>query len=252
MLKSLFFKHKAETDELLPPPPPFPSLELEEKPEEIKEPISEDQFEDLFNDVQKELDLEEKKAKEANRLPKSLSKKKLKKLSKIKTKEAKLKKRGVKKESAPKEEFYDLGKDLGFGPEQAEFQDLGELGIGNLKIEGEIKPKEIEEAEEEIASAIEGIKKYDNKSLFSGLFKKKAVPEQKPMLEIQAGDLDIIKKKINDARNALMNLDLEAAKNDYMEIIRLYNQLKPEEQAQVYHEIRDLYYERKSAEELKV
>ncbi len=250
MLKSLFFKHKAETDELLPPPSPFPSLELEEKPEEIKELFSEDQFGDLFSDIKKEPDLE--KAKKVNKVPKRLSKKELRKLSKIKTKEAKLKKRGVKVKSAPKEEFYDLDKDFDFVPEQAEFQDLEELDIGNLKVEEEIKPREIEEAEEEIASAIEGVKKHDKKSFFSSLFKKKDVSEHELIPEIETDDLDDIKKRINDTRNALMNLDLEVAKKDYIEIMWLYNKLKPEDQVKVYHEIRDLYYERKNAEELKV
>ena len=151
---------------------------------------------------------------------------------------------------APKEEIYDLDKGFDFGPEP-EFQDLEELGIGDLEAEEEIKPKEIEEAEEEITSAIEGIKNQEKKSFFSGLFKKKA-REQEPMLETQVDDLDAVKRKIDDARNALMNLDLEAAKNYYIEIMRLYNKLKPEEQAQVYREIRDFYYERKNAEELKV
>ena len=244
MLKSLFFKQKAETDELLPPPPPFPSMELEEPEQEA---ASDGQFEDLFKDVEKELDLEHE-IKEAR--PKKLSKKELKKLAKIKAKEAKLSKKEAKVKSPPKEEIYDFDKDFDFGHEPG-FHDLEELDIGDLKAEEEIKPKEIEEAEDEIASAIEGVKKQGKKSLFSGLFKKKA-SEQAPMPDIEADDLEAVKKKINDARNALMNLDLESAKNCYIDIMRVYNKLNSEEQARVYHEIKDLYYERKNAEELKV
>ena len=36
-----------------------------------------------------------------------------------------------------------------------------------------------------------------------------------------------------------------------MQIMEIYNRIKPEEQAQVYDEIKDLYLERKSAEQLK-
>ena len=84
------------------------------------------------------------------------------------------------------------------------------------------------------------------------MFKKNDVREQELIPEFEEDDLAAIKKMIGNARSALMNLDLEAAKNDYMEIMLAYNKLKPEDQAKVYHEIRDLYYERKNAEELKV
>ena len=225
MLKSLFLKQKTETDELLPPPPPFPSMELEEPEQEAASD-----------------EIKETK-------PKKLSKKELKKLAKIKSKETKLRKKG-KEEPAQKEELYDFDKNFDFG-EEPELKDL-DLGIGDLKAEEEITPKEIEEAEDEITNAIEGVKKQGKKSLFSGLFKKKSSQEQQAMPEFEEDDLAAIKKMLGNARNALMNLDLESAKNKYMEIMRLYNRLNPEEQARVYHEIKDLYYERKNAEELKV
>jgi len=72
MLKSLFFKRKAETDELLPPPPPFPSMELEEP----QEAASEDKFGDLLRDLEKP-DLEDG-VKETKSKSKKLSKKELK------------------------------------------------------------------------------------------------------------------------------------------------------------------------------
>ena len=246
MLKSLFLKQKAETDELLPPPPPFPSMELEEPEQEA---ASEGQFDDLFKDVERDMDLGHE-IKETKAKPKKLSKKELKKLSKIKTKESGLKKKG-KIKSEPKEEPYGLDKDFDFetGPE---FHDLEEFSIGDLKAEEEIKPKEIEEAEDEIAGAIEGVKNQGKQSFFSGLFGKKAAREQEAMPETEEDGLSAINKMIINARNALMNLDLESARKGYIEIMRLYNRLKPEEQARVYHEIRDLYYERKNAEELKV
>ena len=238
MLKSLFFRQKAGTDELLPPPPPFPSMELEEPKQES---VSEDLSGDFLSDIRKEINLKGEINK--SKSPKKLSKKELKRLSKIKSKEAKDK-------PAPKEEPPDLDNEFDFGQEP-EFQDLDKFSVDNLKAEEEIKPKEIEEAEDEIMNAIEGVKKHGKKSLFSGFFKKTAAV-QAPTAEIGVGDVAAIKKKIDNARNSLINLDLEAAKNCYIDIMRAYNALKPEEQARVYHEVKDLYYERKNAEELKV
>jgi len=61
-----------------------------------------------------------------------------------------------------------------------------------------------------------------------------------------------IQSKINDARQALMRFDLETAKRSYIEVLRLYNNMTSEEKVKVYHDIKELYSERKSAEELKV
>lgn len=245
MLKSLFFRKNSDADELLPPPPPFPSMNLEEPKQDA---VSESKFEGLFKDFKKqglEVGIKSTKAK-----PKKLSKKELKRLAKINAKAAKLNKKETKNKSKPKEEFYDLDKGFDFGHEP-EFNNLEEFDIGDLKAEEEEKPKEIEEAEDEIAGAIEDVKKHRNKSFFDSLFGKKS-PGQQAMPEIEASDLDAIRKKIADARNSLMGLDIESAKNSYIEMMVLYNRLNPEEQAMVYHEIRDIYYERKNAEELKV
>ena len=62
----------------------------------------------------------------------------------------------------------------------------------------------------------------------------------------------MIQTKINEAKQALMKFDLEAAKRNYIEIMKIYNDIKPEEQSKVYQDLRDLYFERKNAEELKV
>ena len=142
-------------------------------------------------------------------------------------------------------EDFDVEKELGAG-----LEDFG-------KYEEAAKPKEILEAEEEIKSAIEKIKEREKPSLFKRLFAKKEKTEEKPedyfMPEIAAvNDVSTIQNNINRAREALMKFDLETAKRNYVEIMRVYNNIKPEEQAKVYHDIRDLYFERKSAEELKV
>ena len=69
---------------------------------------------------------------------------------------------------------------------------------------------------------------------------------------MEADKVSMIQNDIKKAREALMGFDLETAKMNYIEIIKLYNNIKPEEQAKVYRDIKELYFERKSAEELKV
>ena len=142
------------------------------------------------------------------------------------------------------------------------------------------KPKEILDAEEEIQNAIEKIKKWnageqwngervdtssprisretrpqlpEKPSILKRLFsrKREEAPEERLMLEPQ-GNIFIIQSKINDARQALMRFDLETAKRSYIEVLRLYNNMTSEEKVKVYHDIKELYSERKSAEELKV
>ena len=162
MLKSLFFKQKSEPDELLPPPPPFPKMELEEE-------------QDIINPSQL------KELKKAN-LKKSKAEKAQSK-SKIKT-------------SINSKTFDD----------------------------------DDDDAEEEI---------------------KNAITEQK-LPEMQFDSISRMQKMINDAREHLMNLNLDAAKKSYIEILQLYNQISPQDQAKFYNDIRELYFERKSAEHLKI
>ena len=68
----------------------------------------------------------------------------------------------------------------------------------------------------------------------------------------ETDSISVIQNHVNGARHALMKFDLGTAKKNYIDAMRVYNSLNPEEQAKVYNEIRDLYFERKSAEELKV
>ena len=139
-------------------------------------------------------------------------------------------------------EFPDKAEDA----EGFEEADFGAMETGKL----EIKPKEIIEAEEEIKTAIEKIKKKEKPSFLERLFAKEAKEELPESTEIKG--VGTIQTSLNKARDALARFDLEAAKRDYIEVMRIYNTLKPEEQARFYHEIRELYFERRSAEELKV
>ena len=65
--------------------------------------------------------------------------------------------------------------------------------------------------------------------------------------EVNAPVLQI--KIIDDS--LIRNYYLDAAKKSYIDIMRLYNNLNPEDQAKVYNDVRELYFERKNAEELK-
>lgn len=141
-------------------------------------------------------------------------------------------------------------------PETFEEFNFGELSKGLKK--GFEKPKEILEAEEEIKGAIDKIKNRETPSFFKNLFSGKAKQEQKIVKEkilpkpINVGNVYFIQNKINEARQMLMSLDLEGAKISYIEIMKRYNNLSSEDKAKVYQEIKELYFERKNAEELKV
>ncbi len=63
--------------------------------------------------------------------------------------------------------------------------------------------------------------------------------------------ISIIKIHLKKARESLMKSDLKAAKNEYLEIMKLYDGLAPLEKTRVYNEIKSLYYERKIAEVVK-
>ncbi len=79
-------------------------------------------------------------------------------------------------------------------------------------------------------------------------------PEETPPLQIKepADKVAVIKHKMHDARTALMEFELDKAKRAYIEIMQIYNDLVPEQQAKVYEQINDLYSERKNAESLKL
>lgn len=304
------FKPKQKSDEILPPPPPFSDIELEEelkekpkffdkilKPEEEKSETfpEQEEFGNLIKDIGK--GIKPKKAiskKEKISLKKLTSKKQkipkkvLKQLKKIPVKPIKARKSPQKKITTEKItknlKSIDLNEDFGLGnlkfdiskdlekpakkdielPDTLEGFDIDgattrfDSDYADLKAELEeikAKPKEIWEAEEEIKSAIEKIKEREKPSFLGRLFAKRIEerPEEERLMPIaNVGDISIIQNKLNNARQALMKFDLETAKKNYIEVMRLYNKIRPEEKAKVYQDIKDLYFERKSAEELKV
>lgn len=247
----LFFKpKKPDEDELLPPPPPFPSLDIEEASEkstdeaEKSNEILSSEFNDLFNDLEAD-SRQEKKAKRIKQKPQ----KKLKEKGKP---------RDIQKEFPKVDESFDFPKEseLSFG-----FED--ERKSDDFK-EEETKPKELLEAESEISSAIESMKKQQKPSLFRRLFAKKREVHEASRPEYAKADdwrapghqdavgTPKIQDMINNARQALMNLDLESARKNYIESIKIYNTLSPEEKSRFYQDLKELYLERKNAEGLKV
>jgi len=278
MLKSLF-KPKSKYVDILPPPPPFPSLDMEdseEAPENIQKTLPKTDSHKIteFHELLDDLDKSYLKDKKISARQKKLSKRQEQK------KEAKSLKKSEERhiggiDDVEKlwlqdfDDFQDLGiENLGLKKDnEIEFPDtLDELDLDYAKPATETKtsqkPKELEDAEKEIQSAIESIKKHEKQSFFSRLFStsftSKDYGMQNIKIETKQGfiderdDISQINKKIEEAREALMNFNLEAAKRKYMEAMQIYNHIKPEEQARVYKNIKDIYYERKNAEELKV
>lgn len=284
-----FFKAKYSGQELLPPPPPSLDFEFEkEKPkffDEVVKPKKAEAFPEeeelggLLEDMSsrtKETEIPKKNAQRKSKQAKVIKpvpfEKKVKPekpLAKSKQKPQLQLKHGKRKKGAkakpdvskksfelPEEpaytsktkmpdEFEQFEKELGLGedfPELSSIKDYHEYQPD--------RPKELFEAEEEIRNAIQKIKEKDKPSFLSRLFKR----EQKEQLiqeERKSGSVPLIQDNINKSREALMKFDLETAKKSYIEAMRVYNSMSPEEQAKVYHEIRELYFERRSAEELR-
>jgi hypothetical protein len=293
----MFFKKSKHKSEILPPPPPFPKLEvggLEPVKKQTKK-------------IKQAQAIEGKRILKKKPVPKIKSKPKKEKQEKIKVEEEleELEKEGIKlgkqSEKGPKKSFFETlvsaktpeereAKKKAKGEkkkareerrskkklEKQKFLEQREeviqeedilkateepLEPDQIKIE---KPAEIFEAEQEITKAIQDLKKP--KRSLSSLFKFKKTKKQKAGLpeiekteepaqipEIEPKDgVDEIKNKIHDARSALMDFNLEKAKEIYIKIMATYNNLSAEGQAQVYSDIRELYNERKNAESLNI
>jgi len=298
----LFRPKSKDIDILPPPPPfPAMDFEEEpkgiSKPVEfskIKQDFSQNVTE--FHELLDGLDKSHSKDKKISARQKKLSKKELKRLKKLELKqkkEAKSLKKSEEKhvgdiDDVEKlwlqdfDDFQDLGiENLGVSDglkkpkkgkyskkdNEIEFPDtLDELNLDYAKPSAETKtrqkPKELEDAEKEIRSAIESIKKQEKQSFFSRLFStspklidygiQNAETEAKYGFADKGDKISQINKKIEEAREDLMNSNLEAAKRKYIEAMQIYNHIRPEEQAKVYNDIKNLYSERKNAEEMKI
>ncbi|MFH1827983.1 MAG: hypothetical protein ABH824_01840 [Nanoarchaeota archaeon] len=113
--------------------------------------------------------------------------------------------------------------------------------------------KEKKATESEINTAIKIIKKQKVLPPLPKIeqFKEKepaTIVEEKP--EMFLNSIDEIKKKMSDARSALVDLNLKESKKIYIEIIKLYDALSSSDKKLVYQDIFDLYDNRKNAERL--
>jgi len=123
------------------------------------------------------------------------------------------------------------------------------------EIEKETEKPELASAEEEIQKAIQGMKVKKRPSIVKRLWKKKEkvkerieTPEVMPRTYDKIDYVELIEEKLHKARLALMDFKFDEAKRIYIEIMRAYNDLEPKKKDKVYEDIKDLYYERKSAE----
>lgn len=229
----LFFKPKQSYDEILPPPPPS-EMEMQEefkdKPKFFDEII--DHNGETFPEAGEFNDFVENLSSEPN------SKKSTKKGNPV-----------------PLEKIQSSAKDdIDF---KDTFHGYGMSGFGDIKDYEDIsktKPKEVLEAQEEIENAINKIRKEEKPSFFRKFFPVKQKTNEYAAKNIgapkfpQADNISTIQDKINNAREALAKSDLETAKKIYIEVMQIYNKTNPQEQSEVYKEIKELYFERKSAE----
>ena len=259
----LFSKQKSDIDELPPPPPPFPKLNFEDAMQDDSSSNTADMPQAEFSDLVRSLESEAESAKaekiEAVPKAKKLAIRGQKNQKILEAQPSRKEKARLKaKEKAGNIEIdgIDLespssGTD---GSDFAAFDVNDYLNAGKASIRQ--KPKEVLEAQDEIKSAIERIKIRERPSLLKRIFPGKPAEARKdenlfPLVK-ETGDLDIVRNKISMAKRAIMNLKLDEARKEYDEMIRVYNSMKPKEQAEVYEGIKEIYLERKNAESLKL
>lgn len=245
-----FLKRKQSSDEFLPPPSPFPIFEHEEEQNEnsdISNPVilNEKPLPEIKKDSLPEIKEIGDLIGESNQAL-DLKKRTVKKI-KLKSKNIKIFKKSGYKNLDADENF--LADDI-----NADFKNDLKLD----KQDAQIKPQEIIEAEEEIKSAIEKIKEREKTSLFKKFFPTKPKAQESIVEEHLAPEspevygIGMVQENIKEARLSLAKFDLESAKKYYLEIMKMYNKMEPEEKSKVYKDVNNLYFERKSAEELKM
>jgi len=258
VFSKLFSKH--DDLEIPPPPPPFPKVDVKEQ---LKKPSIK---EEIPKPDKKALKKEEKlRLKELDKLKQLEEKRKKKETKKAKLKEKKL---GIPPPLEISEKKGFIGKVFGKKPEEKllpeeDFKKLheelkslgGEIKLPEIKIPEIKKQAEILDAEEEIQRAIKQLAKEEKKP--SRLFKKRIErqeiePTPMPKVFEKIDKVHDVEEKMRDARKMLMDFNLKEAKNIYIEIMQIYNNMDIKEKEKVYPYIRDLYEERKNAESLGI
>ncbi len=138
-----------------------------------------------------------------------------------------------------------------------QIKDIPNIKLPELEIEESVKPVDLEKAQEEIRKSIESIQREKRELSIGMLFRKKEkekviekieMPEVMPRTFDKIDHVQEIEERVHKARMCLMDFKFDDAKRVYIEIMRSYNSLSQKDRYKVYQDIRDLYYERKSAE----
>src|SRR3989338_1990432 len=246
------FKPKAKPEDLLPPPP-APDLDLEAR---RPKPVLFDAVLDfkLGNDSAPEIKEFQSLIKDIEGGQKAKPGKKMfsNKKQYKKSKKAKLQNNDAPKHPASR----GLGNSFNDGPFEQEDHVL------NVKQQSAAisrwNSQELLDSREEIIAAIDKIKAGEKPSLLRRLFglsrrNEPVKPYQKENIIFGLPEIDkaaAIRNGISMARNSLMSLDLDAAKKHYLEVIKAYKSIAKKDRAKFYDEVKDLYFERKSAERL--
>lgn len=120
------------------------------------------------------------------------------------------------------------------------------------------KPKKLK-PEEEIKKAIDQLKAAPKKIarpkvVIKGQFQSKVVldmPTAVPVAKTDLNDIEYINQRIADAKESLLDFDLERAKKIYIDVLKTYNTLSNENKKKAYGTIKGLYDARKNAERTK-
>jgi len=262
---------KSNDLDILPPPPPFPDIGMEDK--EIVEPKIPKKKEEISKKRKLEIEGREKEKRKEElkfRQKQEKTQKKLEKEKPMSEPESEIPKaKGQilsriddRKIQKPERKTI-FGKFFGKKEKIELDKELGDLEKLNVKEETNGKKleipvfefPEIEKNKKEIQKAISGLKVKKRSFIPKNLFKKKErvegrieTPEVMPRTYDKIDYVEEIEVKMHKARLALMDFKFEEAKSVYIEIMRMYNQLESKKRLKVYQDIKDLYYERKSAE----
>ena len=236
--------------DILPPPPPFPDVEKEiERIKEDKKIMKRG----VKQKERNESKYKERKLKERDREIQLKRVKPKKETFFRKIFGGKKDEIGVSKESESIEKVAQKPlkeRKKGVVETKLEMSEMGQFGKETEKPVGVLEEKEIQKA-------IEGVKGVKKKpSIMRGLFKKREkpaeekveMPEVMPRVEGKEDSIELIEEKMHKARLALMEFKFYEAKSIYVEIMKMYNGLDPKKKLKVYQDIKDLYYERKTAE----
>lgn len=144
-------------------------------------------------------------------------------------------------------------------PEEEKIEiDEGNKEIIRIKSIHHLNDHDREEVTEEISHAIQDIQEKKSKTGFWSFLQNRKkrnekVEKRREVKEhavLEEDHVSLLKSQINDARTQLMNFNLKGAKKIYVSIMATYNSLAHEDQEKVYDLIKDLYDERKNAENL--